>query len=101
MDKKTVNKLRLAFWNGYEIPLACTYAGITQEDYEEAIASDKDLEHRMTVAQMYPQVKAKVELVRRIANGDGRLAMKYLEAREPERYNSVYIGKFGKVSDED
>ncbi len=101
MDKKTIGKLQLAFWNGYDISAACLYAGITQEDYEEAVASSKGLEHRMSVAQMYPRVKAKVEMMRRIANGDGQLARKYLETHEPERYNAAYIARFGRVSDDD
>ncbi len=100
MEKKTIEKLQLAFWNDYDIPAACTYAGITQEDYEKAIAADKNLDHRMAVAQLYPKVKAKVVWVRRIAHGDGRLAMKYLEAREPESFNPAYIAKFGKASDD-
>jgi hypothetical protein len=101
MDRKTVGKLQLAFWNGYEVPAACIYAGITQDAYEKAIASDEDLAHRMAVAQLYPKVKAKVELVRRIASGDGRLARHYLETHEPERYNAAYIAKFGRASDDD
>ena len=100
MDRKTVRKLQLAFWNGYDIPAACVYAHITQEGYEREIEADEDFAHRMRLAQLYPQIKAKVEVAQRIANGDGYLAMKFLERREPERYDLAYIRKFGKVSDD-
>jgi hypothetical protein len=101
MDRKTVGKLQLAFWNGYEVPAACLYAGIAQEDYEREVAADRDFGHCMKKAQMYPRVKAQVEMVRCIANGDGQLARKYLETHEPERYNVAYIARFGRASDEE
>ncbi len=100
MNKKTIEKLKLAFWNGYAVPEACVYAGVTQEDYEKAVASSTVFERRMNKAQLYPTVKAKVELARAIRGGNVRLAMKYLEAREPERYNLAYIARFGKAADE-
>ena len=100
MNKKTVDKLKLAFWNDYDVSDACSYADISEEDYEKAIESNKSLARNMRVAQMYQRVKAKLEMAQKIRDGDARLAMKYLEVREPERYNLAYIRKFGKTSDD-
>ncbi len=100
MDKKTIRKLQLAFWNDYDIAAACAYARIPQKDYEQQIEANEDFAHCMTLAQMYPKVKSQTEMVRRIANGDGRLAMKYLERREPEHYDLQYIRKFGRAEDD-
>ena len=99
MDKKIIRKLQLAFWNVYEVPAACIYAGIEQKDYEKAVETDEKFAHCMARAQLYPTVKAKVEMMRRIAKGDGLLSMRFLERREPERYDLAYIRRFGKAED--
>ncbi len=99
MDRKTIRKLQLAYWNGYDIDAACLYAGVAEEDYEKAIEADAEFARRMALAQLYPKVKAQMEMAHSIAKGDGQLAMQFLERRDPARYDPQYIRKFGQAPD--
>lgn len=101
MKKETVRKLQLAFWNGYDVPAACTYAGITEQEFESHMKRNSAFYWKMKQAQIYPTAKANHEMMQRIRNGDGRFAMKFLERREPERYDPAYIRKYGRVSEEE
>lgn len=98
MQKKILRKLRLAFWNRLTIEQACAYAGLSLEEYERA-SEDEDFAHIMRIAQMYPTIFSQQKWVQEIKNGNGTLAMKYLERAEPERYNPDYILKYGKSSE--
>lgn len=100
MKKEIVRKLQLAFWNGYDVPAACLYAGITEQEFEKNMQPNSAFYWKMQRAQIYPRVKSQTEMVRRIANGDGRLAMKYLERRCPEEFDLQYTRKFGKALDD-
>lgn len=100
MRRETVRKLKLAFWNGHDVPTACDYAGITPEAYTEAVAKNGALSGQMHAAQGYAACLARNTWADAIRKGDARAAMAYLERREPERYNLQYIRKFGKASDD-
>ncbi|MDD4628253.1 MAG: hypothetical protein PHE68_02545 [Candidatus Peribacteraceae bacterium] len=99
MDRKTVSKLKLAFWNKLGVSEACAYAGISVEAYKKALAENGKLAHQMTLAQMYQSMRAHEKMSKEIVRGNGTLAMKWLERREPERYNPAYILKYGKSSE--
>ncbi len=100
MHRKTIKKLELAFWNRYEVPDACIYAGITVEEFERNMKPNSAFYWKMKQAQLFPTYMANKTWIDAIRNGDGRAAMAYLERREPERYDLAYMRKFGKASEE-
>lgn len=100
MDRKTIKKLELAFWNRYDIPAACAYACITQEEFEKQMETNKPFYWKMKQAQLFPTYMANKTWFDAIRNGDSRAAIAYLERREPERYDPAYMRKFEKASDE-
>jgi len=100
MRREIVQKLKLAFWNGHDMPTACAYAGITPEAYAEAVAKDGALSSQMLAAQGYAACLARNTWANAIRKGNAKAAMAYLERREPERYDLRYIRKFGRASDD-
>ncbi|OGJ65858.1 hypothetical protein A3A67_00890 [Candidatus Peribacteria bacterium RIFCSPLOWO2_01_FULL_51_18] len=100
MNRKTIKKLKLAFWNRYDIPAACAYACITQVEFERNMKPNSAFYWKMKQAQLFPTYMANKTWIDAIKNGDSRAAMAYLERREPERYDLAYMRKFGKASDE-
>ena len=99
MKREAVRKLRLAYWNGLEMPAACAYAGIAESEYTEACERDPRFREAMRSAQAYPAFAARRTWQEAIERGNANAAIKFLERRQPERYDLQYIRKFGRSAD--
>ncbi len=99
MDRKTIRKLKLALWNRYDVPAACTYAGISQAAFERRMETDRAFYRKMQQAQVFPTYVANKTWIDAIRNGDIRASIAYLERRDPARYDLRYIRKFGQADD--
>lgn len=81
------------------MPAACVYAGIAESEYAEACERDPRFARAMRSAQAYPAFAARRTWREAIERGDANAAIKFLERRQPERYDLEYIRKFGRGGD--
>lgn len=81
-----VTKLEAAFCNDLNVTEACFMGGISRETYYRHLRAGGDFRDKMERAQRYPILIARRALFTQIKNGDGNLALRFLERREPQRY---------------
>lgn len=66
---------------------ACAYAGISRSTYYKLCDENEEFSDKMHQAQLWPSIVARHVIVQQILEGDGDLALKFLERREPELYS--------------
>ena len=81
-----LSKLEAAFCNDFTDQQAFEHAGISSATYYRWLKQNEEFRERMLRAQSYPVTLAKRALIAAIKEGDGKLALRYLERRQPERY---------------
>ena len=77
--------LRLDFTIGE----ACDAAGISASSYYHYYKKDPDFALRMDRAKNFPKQMARTAVMKRIWQWDAKTALRYLELRDKNRYNTV------------
>mgnify|MGYP002511264695 CR=1 FL=1 len=75
--------LETAFKLDCSVVEACNIAGIHKSTYYKYLEANPEMELRMKRAMDYPKMLARAAVQHAISRGDGKLAMKYLELRDP------------------
>lgn len=93
MNAKTVSKLEEAYKCDFTNEEAWDHAGISKATYYRHYKADNRFRDRMDRAQRYALTLAKKTMMKQIEGtkdkaGDGNLAMRLLERRQPERYRT-------------
>lgn len=83
---EVVRKLEASFQWDLSVSEACALAGISRSTYYGYLRTHEEFSHKIARAQAYPIVLARQTVLQQIKAGDGRLALRFLERREPERY---------------
>ncbi len=88
-----VRKLEAAFCNDFTIDEALDYAKVSRSTYYARMKSDTGFLDRMRRSQSYALTVAKKSMMAQIKGtgeepGDGNLALRFLERRQPERYRT-------------
>lgn len=86
MTKEVVGLLRTALSNDLTIEEACSVAKISKDSYYERLKKDPKFADQMASAKLQPVFLAKKVLIQAIRDGNGTLALRFLERRMPERY---------------
>lgn len=68
---------------------ACVLAGITPTSYYNHKRSNPDFSRRMDAARQFPKLVARAAVMKRIRQWDAKTALRYLELRDKNRYNTV------------
>lgn len=99
INNDTVKKLEAAFTNDFTLEEAWDYAGISKQTYYNWIKKSPVFVDRMRRAQNYPLTLAKRSMITQIKgdpheplSGDGQLALRFLERRQPDRYRTKIEG---------
>lgn len=85
-----VDLLEQAFRIDARVTEACVYAGISRDAYYDKLKKDPDFTDRMARAQNTPFMMAKRVVMKAILAGDAKLAMRFLSARQRERYHEKF-----------
>lgn len=88
---KIVSKLEEAFKIDATVEQACFYAGIGKATYYRALDNRKGFRDEMERAQSYPYMIAKATVMKAMKQGNGALALRWLERRESELYGSPSV----------
>lgn len=83
-----LSKLEAAFCNDFTDQQALEHAGISSATYYRWLKHDDKFRERIRRAQSYPIILAKRAVIAAIKEGDGKLALRFLERRQAERYCS-------------
>lgn len=67
---------------------ACDYAGISVPAYYNHYNKDPDFALRMDRARDFPKMMARTAVMKRIWQWDSKTALRYLELRDKQRYNT-------------
>ena len=67
---------------------ALTVAGIPKTNYHARFKKDADFRERIARAEQYALTLSKKTMLQQIEDGDGALALRFLERRQPERYRT-------------
>lgn len=86
-----LSKLEAAFCNDFTDQQALEHAGISSATYYRWLKYDAEFRERMRRAQNYPIILAKRAVIAAIKKGDGKLALRFLERRQSERYSTKQI----------
>lgn len=81
-----VQILTACFNHDFTIEEACSEAKISKVTYYAELKRNPKFLNEMARAQLVPILVAKRTIVTKIQNGDGNLALRFLERRQPERY---------------
>lgn len=73
----------------FTITEACDAAGISLSSYYHHYKTDEDFALRMDRARNFPKQMARTAVMRRIWQWDAKTALRYLELRDKNRYNTV------------
>lgn len=104
-----VKKLEDSFKVGSTVIQACTYAGISKQDYYNWIKKNDDFFDQMEQAQNFPYIFSKEAIFKAIGSKDIALSAKYalefLKRRDPERKdkqeNTISTDRFTSIKIED
>lgn len=88
MTDEVVNKLENAFKDGANVTEACRIAEISTRSYYEWLNTNEDFSHKMTNAQEYPDVIAKMVLVKAIKSDDVDTAKWWAERRMKNEFST-------------
>lgn len=91
MTPPVINKLILAFSNGWNITEACAYAGISRPTYYLWLEKDDQFSYKMSQAQSTVSSTAKKVVVESIKSGDIATAKWFLERRDPEYSSKLAV----------
>lgn len=86
LDKDTVRKLEEAFRLDATVTEACSYAGISRQTYYEHYREKPEFSDKIQRARLYPMMLAKSVVLNAMEKGDAKIAFKWLERRERDRY---------------
>jgi hypothetical protein len=81
LTETTVQKLEMAFRNGFNIETACAVSGICRSSYYTYINQDPDFMYKMEAAQQWITQRAKQVVASAINSGDVKSAKWWLERR--------------------
>jgi len=70
---------------------ACAYAGIGERTFYNTLKRDKSFAKRIRRAQYFPFILMKKTVIKAANAGDGKLALRWLKARQSERYHEKTI----------
>lgn len=73
----------------FTIKEACDAAGIGTTSYYNYYNNDEDFALRMDRAKAFPKQMARTAVMKRIWQWDAKTALRYLELRDKDRYNTV------------
>lgn len=82
-----VQKLEEAFKIDATDEEACAYANISGSTFYDHMKKNKPFSERIRAAQRYPFLIMKKVVVKAANEGDGKLAMKWLQNRQRDRYH--------------
>jgi hypothetical protein len=86
ITESVVALLEEAFRIDSTVTEACSLAGISRDAYYDRVKKDEEFSDRMSKAQGVPFLLAKKTLMKAIIAGDAKLAMRFLSARQRDRY---------------
>lgn len=87
-DEETVKKLEEAFKDGANITEACRVAQITRETYYTWLEEDNEFSDKMSNAQEYPDVIAKMNLVSALKAKDIETSKWWAERRMKNEFST-------------
>lgn len=86
VTEEAIQKLEELFRVDATVPEACQQALIGVRSYYRRLKKDAKFRQRMEAAQTFPFILMKKVVLKAASNGDGKLALKWLRARQRERY---------------
>lgn len=88
MTESTIKKLEYAFLKGMSDKEACIFADITQQTLYNYCNAHPEYFERKELLKEMPKVKAKINIVEGIENGDTELSKWYLERKAKDEFST-------------